>query len=164
MSQTQSNITPTELEKAIKDNYGLIVSQALSFNPPSKDELDEYIQIGSLAMMRAVKNYDPNKGAQFSTFACNCISNAIKNYIKKNSKKLDVTTIPTEYTVNSSFDDLIPDTLTDTELRLIHLKLANYSIKEIATDTGFSVVKVRNILGKAYAKIREANEENTDGK
>lgn len=164
MNKTQNNISQAELEQTIKDNFGLIVSQALLFNPPSKDELDEYIQIGSLAMMRAVKNFDAAKGAQFSTFACNCISNAIKNYIKKNSKKLDVTSTPTEYNVTASFEELIPDTLTDIESKLINLKLANYSIKEIAAETGFSVVKVRNILSKAYTKIREANEENTNGK
>lgn len=151
-----------ELEKTIKDNYGLIVSQALSFNPPSKDELDEYIQIGSLAMMRAAKNFDPEKG-QFSTFACNCISNAIKNYIKKNSKKLDLAAVPTEYVIHESFEELLPDSITDTERKIIQLKLSNFSIKEIAEQTGFSVVKVRNILSKVYSKIRDANEENIDG-
>lgn len=148
----------------IKDNYGLIVSQAVSFNPRDKDQLDEYIQVGSMAMMRALKNFDESKNTQFSTFACNCIANAIKNYIKKNSKKTEQISGQISYDVSPSFDEMLPDSLSDLERQIINLKLSNLSIREIADKLKFSVVKVRNILYKTYDKIREANEEDTSSK
>lgn len=158
-----SNKDKTELEKLIKQNYGLIVSQALSFNPKTNDQLDEYIQVGSLAMMRAIKNFDESKGAQFSTFACHCISNSIKNYIKKNNKIVEQELIETEAKQRQNFMELVPDNLADIELEIIELKLSNHSIKEISDKIGYPVIKVRNILYKIYEKIRNANEENITG-
>lgn len=156
----QTNNKKEELETIIEQNYGLIVSQALSFNPKTKDQLDDYIQLGSLAMIRAVKNFDASKGVQFSTFACHCIANSIKNYIKKNSKNTEQELLDVRYNVPENFNDLIPDNLSDVEEEIISLKLSNYSIKEIAEKLNYPVVKVRNILHKIYEKIRNANEEN----
>lgn len=163
-SKVEHNYTKDELETKIKANYGLIVSQALSFNPRDKDQLDEYVQVGSMAMMRAFKNFDESKNTQFSTFACNCISNAIKNYIKKNSKSAEQISGQVAYSASPSFEEILPDSLSGLERQIINLKLSNLSIKEIADKLGFSVVKVRNILYKTYNKIREANEEDTSGK
>lgn len=162
MNSNQSNDkNKQELEKIIKQNYGLIVSQALSFNPKTKDQLDDYIQVGSLAMMRAVKNFDKSKGVQFSTFACHCISNSIKNYIKKNNKNIEYELTETECRIPEGFQELIPDSLSDIEINILKLKLHNYSIKEIAEELNYPIVKVRNILYKIYNKIRNANEEDT---
>lgn len=159
----QTNNKKDELEKIIEQNYGLIVSQALSFNPKTKDHLDDYIQVGSLAMIRAVKNFNESKGVQFSTFACHCIANSIKNYIKKNNKNIEQELLDVKYNIPENFNDLIPDNLSDVEEEIISLKLSNYSIKEIAEKLNYPVVKVRNILHKIYEKIRNANEENITG-
>lgn len=160
MTPMKKNLSKNELEIIIKQNYGLIVSQALSFSPKSKDQLDEYIQVGSLAMMRAAKNFDESKNIKFSTFAYNCISNAIKNYIKKNKRCEEQLRIPIEYNLSINFEEILPDNLSDLETNIIKLKLKNCSLKEIAQELGHSVVKIRNTLYKTYDKIREANEEN----
>jgi DNA-directed RNA polymerase specialized sigma subunit len=75
-----------QLDDTINRNFGLIVSQAVFFRPRNKQELDEYIQIGSLAMLRGIKSFDATKG-KFSTFICTCIKNALKTHVNKNKNK-----------------------------------------------------------------------------
>lgn len=150
------------LERLFSNHYGLVVSQALSFRPLTQDELDEYIQIASLAMITAYDKYDSEKAA-FSTYAIQCIRNAIKNHLREITKHRHVKLAEYSYDETESIDDILPD-LTEEEKRIILLKVMGYSVSEISSETNSTKHRVKNVLYKLYKKIREANEKDSDGK
>ena len=57
-------------QQLILENMGLVVSLARSFNPKNNQELEEYIQSGRIGLWKAIKKYDPDRGA-LSTIAWN---------------------------------------------------------------------------------------------
>ena len=82
----KSEITNADSEeKMVIDNYGLVVSQAVKFIA-QKQDLDDYIQIGLIGLLKAIRNYDSEK-SKFSTFATVCIRNEILKFIKKQNRQ-----------------------------------------------------------------------------
>lgn len=162
MNQHHSN--QTQLEELFERHYGLLVSQAISFKPPTKADLDDYIQIAAIGMMNAYKNYD-EKRAKFSTYAICCIRNAIKNHLRGQKKfKSDVVldfqvAAPTQ----ENLADYLPDTLTQSERKFVLLKVAGWTAKEISEDSGLPIHRVHKILNNAYEKIRDTDEKSLDG-
>ena len=49
MTQKSHRSDKKELETLFDRHYGLLVSQAISFRPPTQADLDDYIQIAKLA-------------------------------------------------------------------------------------------------------------------
>jgi len=47
------------------------------------DERDDFIQIGSIGLIQAVKTYKLSKDIAFSTYASTCIDNEIKMYLRR---------------------------------------------------------------------------------
>lgn len=91
----------TEYEKQlVTENHNLIYS----FADKHKLDLEEYYGILALALCKAVKYFDQNKG-KISTIAYTCMLNSVRNHIrKKNKKKLALIYLDTDYT-NSNNDD-----------------------------------------------------------
>ena len=55
MNKQRKNTTDKELEdQLIRNNYGLVVSQALSFLAKNSS-LDEFIQAGLIGLLRAIR-------------------------------------------------------------------------------------------------------------
>lgn len=46
-------------------------------------EIDDLFQIGNLAVLKALKSYDPGKGASFLTYASHCIIGDIRHAVRK---------------------------------------------------------------------------------
>jgi DNA-directed RNA polymerase specialized sigma subunit len=67
MNKQRKNTTDKELEdQLIRNNYGLVVSQALSFLSKNSS-LDEFIQAGLIGLLRAIRQHDEDI-AKFSTY------------------------------------------------------------------------------------------------
>lgn len=49
-------------------------------------DIDDYIQTGYLAIMKAEKHYDPGKGASFKTYASRCARNEMLKLLRSESK------------------------------------------------------------------------------
>ena len=62
--------------------------------------MGEYISIGCLALMRAVENFDPDKGISFSTYAYKVIKSKLLKQIKNrnyiNSKEMSINNVVEE--------------------------------------------------------------------
>ena len=72
----------------VQQHYGLVVSQALRFTNRYSSDLEDYIQVGLIGLLKAIRKYNPEK-AKFSTFAVTCIRNEICRFLnKKNKTKL----------------------------------------------------------------------------
>ena len=69
-------------------------------------ELDDYYQIGSMGLLRAIDTYDTNKGVQFSTYAVKCIKNEIGQYFQSQERdKRKMNSVTTSYNVETNIGD-----------------------------------------------------------
>lgn len=155
-----SKLGEDELERLFQENYGLLVSQAISFNPRTQYELDDYIQIAAIGMMKACKNFDSTK-SKFSTFATVCIRNALLNHIRGEKKKRPYLSDKLDENITydkEHIDEIMPSNITQNEGFAIRMILEGYTYSEIADALGTSKQTVQNILYGLYRKIREANE------
>ena len=159
MKLLQFNLNNNEVEQAIEQNYGLIVSSALKFNPKNKTDLEDYIQIGVVAFINGFKKFDPNR-SKFSTYISSCIKNAIYDYLSKDNKhKVRTTKKTVEVIPSEQFWELIPDNLTSLEKSVIMLKLENYTKLEISLILDCTQKEVTDVFKSAKKKIRAANDE-----
>ena len=159
MSNTSDNFqSHSELEEQlILTHYGLVVSQALKFIGNDKQLLEDYIQVGLIGLLKAIRKYDKNR-SRFSTFATTCIKNELINFVNrsiKRDKKLKVIyntdlllTLSEKYTTETSDDfDVITDLLTlltDEQKLIVTKKIQNYSDGEISELIGCSRLSLRN--------------------
>jgi len=151
-----------ELEsQLVRDNYGLVVSQALSFLSDNKSSLDDYIQAGLIGLLKAIRNYDKDK-SKFSTFASVCVRNEMLNLKRKSKKDLvlfndDILQGNHPEVIVSSFFEYIPDSIGEEERFIIKLKLMNHTNSEIAEHLSCSKSTVTNRFKKIIDSIKEAN-------
>lgn len=146
------------LEELFEANYGLLVSQAISFRPRNQDELDDFIQAGSIGMINAIKTYNPKMSA-LSTHICNCVKNSIINFIKANKKHkaFDINNNIEQKSSDLLFEYL-PDNLTDIDYLIINMKLQGLTRKEMAKQLNCKENNVKYKVKKTFEKIRNANE------
>ena len=69
-------------------------------------ELDDYYQIGSMGLLRAIDTYDTDKGTQFSTYAVKCIKNEIGQYFQSQERnKRKMNSVTTSYNIETNVGD-----------------------------------------------------------
>lgn len=66
----------------IEGNLKLVMSVVSKYKLENTDAFLEMIQYGNIGLMRAIENYDINKGGKFSAYACSTIYYTIKNNIR----------------------------------------------------------------------------------
>jgi|TARA_Y100001938_G_C8048434_1_gene410249 RNA polymerase sigma factor (sigma-70 family) len=150
------------MQELIEKNMGLVVSVVESFRPKSSEERDSYIQAGRIGLWKALKKYDPSKGAALSTFAWNPIRWEIIKEIKTISKNKGYSISQMSgfcYEKKSDFSELYPNNLTEEEAFIMDLRRSGYKLREICDiiERGRSYVK--KTVYRAISKIRDANEE-----
>ena len=155
-------------EKLIHQHYGLVISQALSFlDEDNRSNLEDYIQVGLIALLKAIRKYDETK-SKFSTFASLCIRNEFLNYKRKDPKRKNPKIIYDTNLMNSfvgeqryldkdKIIDLIPDYLSSNEKFILQMKLENYTNAEICDFLNCTRVVLNKKLETLFEKIREAN-------
>jgi DNA-directed RNA polymerase sigma subunit (sigma70/sigma32) len=149
------------MDKLIEQNMGLVVSVVNSFKPNSAEERDAYIQAGRIGLWKALKKYDPSKGAVLSTYAWNPIRWEIIKEIKsvKAGKYWPLSAAKTpQYSDNEEFWENCPDYLSDEECCLIELRRMGHTLAEICTICGRGRSYVKKTLYRAIQRIRESNE------
>ena len=150
-----------QLESDLIEEYApLVVSQALLFRPTNVTSLDDYIQVGFMGLLRAIRHYNPNKNTKLSTFSTICIKRSIYKEFKKFNKERNVSIdIPDKIGVN--LWEFEPPSLTDIEKKVLALRLKSHTYQEIGEQLGFTKSWASEILSSAFTKIREANCEKT---
>ena len=151
-------------ERLVQENYGLVVSQALSFLD-NNSKIDDYIQAGLIGLLKAIRKYDSNK-AKFSTFTSVCIRNEILNLKRKEKSNRKVKVFYNSDLVESankhfikkeSFAEFEPEYLTEEQKFILRMKLANHTNAEIAEHLSCSRkafdAKMKNII----AILKSAN-------
>jgi RNA polymerase sporulation-specific sigma factor len=152
-------------EQLIKKHYGLVVSQALRFIGRDKQLLEDYIQIGLIGLLKAIRKYDKDR-SKFSTLASVCIRNELINFINrslKRDKRLNIIYnsdlllgLSKEYLTppDTAFD---PESkmLTEEERLIVTRKIQNYPDKEIAEEIGCSRPTLKSKISSIITTLKE---------
>ena len=164
--------TNEQTERLVHDNMGLVVSLTKSLRPPNQTEFDEYIQLGRIGLWKAIVKYDPSRGTKLSTIAWDHIRWEIIRYITKRKKEHRLMSHPHliphleqsdarkhGYLLPSQLPELLPATLTDSELNTVKMRNHGYTFQEIGDRLGGYTRGWANKLFKsAIQKIKDANE------
>lgn len=76
--------------RVILENQGLVKKIAFKYMCDGVD-VDDLIQEGELALMKAINMFDINKDAKFSTYAYVCITRSIREFVSRQFKCIHVT-------------------------------------------------------------------------
>lgn len=171
----------TEEQKALAgDNirliYSFIAKNCSRYKRQS--ERDEIESVMHLAIVRAAKAFDPDKGYKFSTFVYACCVNGFREWLRERKQKPRITANPDRFyldgrtpvffiagefssefdhwqtgvrgEVNATIKEVLPD-LSDRETKVLGLRLDGVTLREIAKELG--VTKSR--AGQITDIIRE---------
>ncbi|MBE7055866.1 MAG: SigB/SigF/SigG family RNA polymerase sigma factor [Ruminococcaceae bacterium] len=69
------------LEKLVEQNYGLVLSIVKRFSNRGVDR-EDLIQIGSIGLIKAIKNFNTDYDVMFSTYAVPMIAGEIKRFLR----------------------------------------------------------------------------------
>lgn len=166
--------SPQQVEQLVLDNLGLVVSIAKSLRPTNYTELEEYIQVGTIGLWKAIEKHDPTR-AKLSTLAWNSIRWEIIRYIEKTKKYDDfINADDTVYILSKQhrqharaierypnrFQEWLPGDLSKSERIVVEMRNQGYTFQEIGHALGGYTRGWANKLFKsAIEKIRDANKE-----
>lgn len=146
-----------------------ILSKSKQFGSTEQDRQD-YYQEGVVGFLSAVYAYKADCGASFTTFACTCSLNRMKNLLRRKSKENAVQLSEAEYG-ESSEDTLhaaveaeniikaISEQLSDYEKKVLYLHISGEPYSSIAEKTGKSVKSVDNCLQRIRRKLRTEKDD-----
>ena len=129
---------------------------------------DDLIQEGMIGLLSAIKHYNPDKNASFSTFAETCIRNKIIDLIKKS----EISAISIDEIKDLPDDHLSPEELiierenyrdklgalkvqlSSLESRVLELYLSGVSYSAIASALGRRTASIHNAIERIRIKSR----------
>ena len=142
----------------VQRHLGLVVTIAKKFRPSNDYEHSEYIQEGSIALLRAIRKFDPERNVQLSTFAWKYIHKAILKYILKQNKNKQTAQLsedlPNRHAI-SAIKEILPKNLTNKERIIIEMRLDNYTFEEIGKKIGCTRGWSNRLFNRAAQKIRD---------
>ena len=164
-NEIDSSKQKEELEdRLVREHYGLVVSQALSFLDDNS-VIEDYVQVGLIGLLKAVRNHDESK-AKFSTFASVCIRNEILSLKRKekNNKKPRLfynnelmKSASKHFIDKRSFFEIEPDYLTSEQKFILKLKLSNFTNAEICEYLLCTKAELTSKIRDIIEILRDAN-------
>jgi RNA polymerase sporulation-specific sigma factor len=144
-------------------------------------EISDIMQEGFIALEEAIMNFSENDNASFYTFAMLCINRQIINFLRKTTggrdKILNDAVVIDDYMEKNMKDDFdtefslinketennvidkLRSRLTLFEGRVFDMKLAGYSIEEIAKTLDRDTKSIYNTFNRLKSKIKKIIEE-----
>ncbi len=131
------------------ERLGGVIGNCVDNFSDSRFEREDLVQEGLVASFRAILSYDSSKGASLRTFAGVCITNALKNFVKKKDNGL--------ITADADFVPLVDETAGETTTEDEYISSENYknlrrSLKEILSETEYKVFSLF-AEGLSYSEI-----------
>lgn len=139
--------------KIVLHNRKLIYPVINKFYNPKSNEYEELEQEAFICLIKAVENYDPNLGFEFSTYATKCLY-AINNHKLTYKAEISLDT-PIKKSVDENINliDTIEDEGIDIESEIMYSCL-NDRIKSILSEDEYKVIKYIYFYELTLAKIR----------
>ena len=69
-------------DKIVQITISLVKRIAYGLARRSTDPVDDLIQVGSIGLVKAIEQFDPNAGAKFHTYATHLITGEIRHYLR----------------------------------------------------------------------------------
>ena len=69
-------------DKIVQHSISLVKRIAYGLARRSTDPVDDLIQVGSIGLVKAIEQFDPNAGAKFFTYATHLITGEIRHYLR----------------------------------------------------------------------------------
>jgi len=152
----------------IEEHIGLVKSVAGKYAVYGVS-FDDLVQEGLMGLFEAKKNYDPGKGAKFSTYATYHIKGNILKYLQK-EKKIPVIDADIseseeiifreksgkyEYDSETRCNAGIPEDFPEKEKQVLYMLFYEHkTLKEIAENLGFTRERARQLKQKALRRLR----------
>ena len=166
------------IDELIEENKYIVIRV---LNRYLKSELfqqqrEDYMQIGLIALWKAITTYEEDKNDNFEAYAYTCIRNDIRNEMRKalkqkrganevilslNASSPELEDICLEEVIPDKKGVVIVDTkafmegLTEDDFKLIKLKSERKTINEISNITGFNRKKVIRKTDELKRKFKE---------
>lgn len=151
-------------------------------------ESEDLVQEGMIGLFKAIKDYSPDEGSSFNTYATLCIVRQVKSAIRAANRKKHLplntslslqevnddnkelaelfgenSSDPEKIYINNEIcaqaNRLIYNSLTKLELRILLLYNKGLSYKEISEISGKSVKSVDNAVQRIKKKVEKIREE-----
>lgn len=145
------------------------VRRAARMYSANLSDFDDLVSEGILGLMNAVKTYDGQRGASFSTYAYSCVHNRIITAIKKsqrisrceeNIEGLELEGSQSPENIVISREELgevlewMERDLSKTEKNVFEMYMSGASYQEIADKLGISLKSADNALLRVRRKLR----------
>lgn len=171
-------MTEREQEQMIIKNKGLVYKVAHRFCL-KKSEYRDYVQMGTMGLLRAVREFDNARGVAFSTFAVPHIMHEMDTYnrriMAKSRQNAGIVSLNKELASGTTLASLIPDKKANTENEAIdsiiqkeYMKylskrdglifekyIDGYTQQEIAEEFSTSQVQISRWIRKAQNRLRK---------
>lgn len=144
-----------EQQQLVIDNIPLVGFIAKKFKPRNRNEYDDLVQQGTIALIDAVSKYDKER-AKLSTLVHICVYREIRRYLEKNIRANIKKKINIEEEMQMPVSEYFGDDLSDIEKRVVELKLEGHSYAAIERICGRKRNWAGKVLRRALSKIKEA--------
>lgn len=82
LTQYHKTKDKTIRDKIVQNTISLVKRIAYGLARRSTDPVDDLIQVGSIGLVKAIEQFDPNAGAKFHTYATHLITGEIRHYLR----------------------------------------------------------------------------------
>lgn len=136
--------------KLIEHNLRLVVYIAKRFDNTGID-MEELISIGSMGLIKAVKNYNSDKNIKLATFASRCIENEILMYLRKMVKVKSEVSLDEPLNVDWEGNQMVLSDVLGTDSEMVYKDIESRVETEILMEL-FSKLSKRDktIVGMRY--------------
>jgi len=69
-------------DATLRQNMDLVYKIARNYSQRVQNHYDDLVQVGSIGLLNAIERYDPERKANFRTYASHLISSEIKHYLR----------------------------------------------------------------------------------
>ena len=160
------NLSKEEVDKLFNENSNLIfkVIHNIPITSTAFDNDDLY-QEGSIGLLKAIHNFDSEKGFKFSTYAYRCIHNEILLFIRDHNKKTDKLKTSLDLDIpggkdnsHTTIGDILIDESANVEDNLLekemHLNLSHNLVRE----AGNILMNNKKYSKRIYSLLYNLNE------
>ncbi len=166
LAQQASEGDEKALEQLVGANLRFVVSLASEYQGKGLD-MEDLVNEGNIALVKAAKSFDPTRGARLVVFAASRIRKAIEaalNYEEDNSKLKDLKDSYTPPISSDDADDSIlehanSDILSERERQVISaiygINQPTMTLAEVGMQMDITRERARQIRDKALRKLRK---------
>ena len=146
-------------DRLIRENYGLVVSQALCFF--NDCNFEDYVQAGLIGLLKAIRTHDKEKSS-FSNYAHVCIKNSMSTLRRKLNRpsltnKMEEFYSEFPYNSKDTILDYLPESFSEEYKFIVKMRLEGYTNKEISEYLRITKNDVSEKIRLIIQMLREVN-------